>query len=82
MALIPQSRVDVDDLMYLAGRRIRELRIARGAGRRNLAAAAGLHQNTIERIENGEAPTLRNMVSLARALGTTVGYLLGETSIP
>lgn len=60
--------------------RLRKLRRSRGWRQRELAAQSGLGASTIAQYETGEAePTLKSLRRLAKALGTTVAYLAGET---
>lgn len=65
------------DICTKAGRRIRELRDARGMNQETLAGLAKLGRISLSRIENGKAePGLRTLVNLARALDVTVSELL------
>lgn len=43
-----------------------------------LAGFSGVSVNTIRNIETGTSPSTANLLGIARALGTTVGSLLGE----
>lgn len=62
--------------------RLVELRTARGLSQDQLAKLAGSTQPSINRLEAGETERPRNLPELARALGTTTDYLLGETDDP
>ena len=58
------------------------LRMARGMRLRDLAESAGLPKNTIWTIETGrrQNPQAETMIPIARALNTTVEYLVtGES---
>lgn len=55
------------------GPKVKELRDRRGMGQVELAAAAGVGQSLISRIENGTAnPSLRTLIRLADVLGVDV----------
>jgi transcriptional regulator with XRE-family HTH domain len=59
------------------GRRVRELRKARGWTQEQLAEAADLHENYISRLETGEQePGLFTILRLCQALETTPNGLL------
>ena len=63
------------------GKRIRELRIKKGMSQEQLAKAVGYtsahSRSTISKIEKGENDIVQSQLVLyAKALGTTVGYLL------
>lgn len=64
------------------GRRIRELRQARGLTLEELADRAELSKSYLSRVEtSGKAPPVSTLLALAQALGTTVGRLLGEEEV-
>lgn len=64
------------------GTLIAGLRRRSGRTQRDLAAAAGLTQSRISRIETGLAdPGLDDVVSIATVLGVTVGSLLGSSGV-
>ena len=66
---------DVDSLTI--GRRIRQLRVARGMNLEALAAAVDRAPSQLSMIENGRRePKLTLLQSIARALGTTLDALL------
>jgi len=51
----------------------------RGLSQSKLAQEVGLHHSIIGRYERDEAkPTIDVVIRMAKALNTTVGYLLGE----
>ncbi len=58
------------------GRRIRELRKSAGMKREDLAAAAGLTESHISRLENAEhSATHMTLTKIAKALGVEVGEI-------
>lgn len=64
--------MDEQRLAEEAGRRIREIREAKGMSPNDLAKAVGVWYNTIKRIEKGEfskRPNMKTMSAIARALG-------------
>ncbi|MBL1118395.1 helix-turn-helix domain-containing protein [Streptomyces sp. 110] len=61
----------------LVRKRIRALRVAQGWSLEELASRANLSQSSLSRIENGRRRlTLDQLVTLARALGTTLDQLV------
>lgn len=71
-------RVD-DELVTAVGSRIRSRRDALGLTQEELAARAGIHSETLSRVERGRMqPTLTLLLALAEALGATTSVLLGE----
>ncbi len=61
------------------GKRVRELRQARGLTLQDLADRAELSKSYLSRVEtSSKAPPVSTLLALAQALGTTVGRLLGE----
>jgi transcriptional regulator with XRE-family HTH domain len=68
-----------DSSLATLGRHVREFRQELGWSQERLADEADLHRNYVGAIERGELnPTLRNIVRLANALGTTVCGLLPD----
>ena len=66
----------VDDVRRGFGRRVRELRHARGFSQEGLAERAGLHWTYVGGIERGERnPALENINRLAKALGVPLAEL-------
>ncbi len=62
------------------GKKLRECRENKGLSQNVLAKQLGVHHSIIGRYERDEVkPTIDVVKKLASALGTTVGYLLGET---
>src|SRR5689334_11050055 len=73
--LLPMTQDD--DIEGSARRRLRSLRLARGWSIDDLAARAHLSASTISRLETGKRRlALDHLVTLARALGSTVDELL------
>jgi len=65
--------VDRADLQKTTGQRIREYREKRGITQTALAAAIGIHQVSLSRIENGVTlPEWDILCNLAEALGVPV----------
>lgn len=61
------------------GKRLRSLRVAAGLTRRELAATAGVHRNTIAKLERGEQePAWPVVLKLAQALGVACGAFAGR----
>jgi transcriptional regulator with XRE-family HTH domain len=66
------------DLQLAVGRRVREIRTARGISQEALAVAVGVHRTYLGGIERGERNlTLRTVERLAARLGVDVHVLLG-----
>ena len=64
-------------LLRSLGKRIRELRKARGISQERLAELADVHENHIRRIERGEAnPSYLVTLRIARALGVKPSVLI------
>ena len=62
-------------------KKFKECREAKGLSQAKLAKEVSLHHSIIGRYERDEAkPTIDVVKRLANVLGTTVGYLLGETA--
>ena len=60
--------------------RLREIREAQGMSQRRLADLAGITQAALFRLETGETdPRLSTLRQIAKALGVTVGEIIGET---
>ena len=61
---------------------VRKARLALNLSQEDLAERADLHRNYIGGVERGERNiSLDNMERLAKALGTTIGTLLGEAAV-
>lgn len=59
--------------------RIKEVRTLRGMSLLDLAAASGVTESTISRVENGkQAPRPSTMRKLAKALDVSIAELWGE----
>ena len=64
------------------GERLKHLREGRYS-QEDLAEKLNVHNNTISKWENGsQEPRAKNVAELARILGTTTAYLLGDTDSP
>ena len=65
----------------MLGERIKRARDRCGMNQEQLAAAAGIRQGHISRLESGNLKDIRGetLAKLARALGVTTDYLLGLT---
>jgi len=58
------------------GRRVRELRLARGLSQEELAFRAGVHRTYLGSIERGERnPALKNIAAIADALDVSLAEL-------
>lgn len=66
------------------GKRVRELRKAKGLSQVKLAKLAGIDQTTISLIETGHTPnaTARVLSALAQLLGVSVDYLVSGEKKP
>lgn len=74
--MLPVTQND-GELDSLVRKRIRALRLAQGWSLEELATRAKLSQSTLSRIENGQRRlALDSLVTLARALGTTLDQLV------
>jgi transcriptional regulator with XRE-family HTH domain len=70
-----------EELESLVRKRIRALRVAQGWSLEELARRANVSQSTVSRIENGQRRlALDQLVTLARALGTTLDQLVETAS--
>jgi len=72
------SRMDPNnDILLRFGRRVRELRSAKGWSQETLAAHCGLDRTYVGGIERGERNVaLRNIAALANAFDLTVSELM------
>lgn len=78
MLPMTQNEGELDSLVR---KRIRALRVAQGWSLEELAGRARLSQSTLSRIENGQRRiALDSLVTLARALDTTVDQLVETAS--
>ena len=70
------------ELAYELGRRVRELRLARGMSQRQLALLAGTSQPAIARLEmGGTNPRMNTLARLSAALGAELVVVLRETAV-
>jgi transcriptional regulator with XRE-family HTH domain len=64
-------------LLKALGKRVRELRKARGLSQERLAELADIHENHVRRIEAGTAnPSYLVLVRIGKALGVRPGELI------
>ena len=64
--------IPVSKVQKQFGKRVRELRKAKGLSQEELAFKAGIHRTYIGGIERGERnPSLNNIAAIAKALGVT-----------
>ncbi len=70
--------------MAAIGRRVAEMRQARGWSGDGLARRAGVDGSTVRAVERGTSPGLNvsTLAGLARAFGVPVGVLLGDEELP
>ena len=64
------------------GERLRQLRQKQNLSQEELAERVGVHNNSVSKWENGVIPNMKRIVALAKILGTTSAYLLGEDTSP
>lgn len=64
----------------MLGKRVKNLRLARGWTQKQLAFRAGVSQQLITKLENGLVVESRKLISFADAFGLTVEELSGEPS--
>ena len=64
------------------GERLRQLRQKQNLSQEELAYRVGVHNNSVSKWENGVIPNMKRVIALAKILGTTATYLLGETDDP
>lgn len=77
----PAARKGYEDarLAYELGRRLRELRDARGLSQRQLAERVGTTQSVIARLEaGGTKPSLSTLERVASALGSVIDIRFQE----
>jgi transcriptional regulator with XRE-family HTH domain len=69
---------DLDDVLRAVGPRLRALRRRRGVTQADLAAATGISESTLSRLESGgRRPNLELLLPLARAHGVPLDELIG-----
>lgn len=64
-----QSHMTDEALLEGLGDRLRRFRLDRNLTQRDLATEAGVHKNTIFRLEAGRSTQLKNLVRVLRVLG-------------
>jgi ribosome-binding protein aMBF1 (putative translation factor) len=80
---VPDRRERTRDLEIAAafGRRVREVRTAKGMTQEALAEAAGLHPTFVSNVERGyRVPTIPTLLRLANGLGVQACELLDDLS--
>ena len=78
-----RNRTSSKEDVSVIGRRIRELRLARGWSRAELAERAGISRAYVWDLENeARVPGAKLLSNLAEAFGVQVPYLLGQTDDP
>lgn len=72
-------RTHEEDLYVQLGRRIREMRIARGLTQENLANAVGTNSSHISNIENNHSHvSLPLLIDISKELQVSIDYLLRD----
>lgn len=67
----------MDDLLYLIGQRIAQLRHERGISQQDLAARCNFEKSNMSRIEAGRSNiTIRTLSIISRALGVKIRELV------
>jgi len=62
------------------GSRIKEMRLIRNLTQEQLSVISGIGQGDISKLERGiRKGNLKNAIALAKALNTTIDYLIGAT---
>ena len=78
---MPRARVEFGALLDRVGRRVAELRVARGWTQEQFAERARLDPRDFQKIEAGELPlTLRRLLRLANALEVDPQELLRDSA--
>ena len=66
----------MDTIQKQFGKRVRDLRLAKGLSQEELAFRAGVHRTYLGGIERGERnPALKNIAAIAKALDITLSEL-------
>jgi transcriptional regulator with XRE-family HTH domain len=61
------------------GQRIREIRLHQGLSQPQLAKRAGMSRSYLTQLEQGSSePTVSKAIAIAKALNTTLSYLIEE----
>lgn len=75
-----ETVIKVERDATLFGRRIREMRLLRNLTQAQLSTLSGIDQSDLSKLERGlRKGNLNNAIALARALGTSIDYLIGAT---
>jgi transcriptional regulator with XRE-family HTH domain len=82
---LPAELADQAAFSREVGLRLQRLRHAKGLSQEKVAHLAGISTYTYQKFEKGESkpgtpmnPRMYTLVALAKVLGVSVGYLLGE----
>ena len=69
----------MEELIYTIGEKLKTLRLQQKLTINNVAQRTNLTKSLISQIENGKSlPSLKSLIALTTALGTTVGYLFSN----
>jgi transcriptional regulator with XRE-family HTH domain len=69
--------VEVQDILGVLGKRIRELRLKRGYSQEAFADLCGVHRTFMGTVERGESNiSFANLVKISTALGVTLSEML------
>jgi transcriptional regulator with XRE-family HTH domain len=69
--------VEVQDILGVLGKRIRELRLKRGYSQEAFADLCGVHRTFMGTVERGESNiSFSNLVKISTALGVTLSEML------
>lgn len=79
---LPANVVALDKGAMTLGQRIEERRVAAGISQAELARRVGVRQSTMNSLINGDSRSSRSIVQIARELGTSPAYLMGDIDDP
>ena len=69
--------MEVQDILGVLGKRIRELRLKRGYSQEAFADLCGVHRTFMGTVERGESNlSFSNLVKISQALGITLSQML------
>jgi transcriptional regulator with XRE-family HTH domain len=79
----PADVRQVNDIVSMVGRKVSDLRRAKGLSLQQLAAVSDVSPAAIHKIErSGMVPTITTLLKLATALGVSVSYFVEEDESP